>query len=128
MNYKKLLGKEIFLLPSGNAVERGKGGAINQIASAKVIKVARVFVTVEIKEGDFKYERKLRVNTHNPEMLIIDNFNGGYKAFESHERVEEYKLAVKTKSQLIDNLHTLSDSDLCKIAKALGWDNDALQS
>lgn len=122
MDYRKLVGKEIYLIPTGNMISRNNGGALSQVKKARVKKKSRVFVTLSVEQKDSSScDQKLRVNEYKPENLILDGFNGGYQVFECKARLDEHIRAVKTRSKLISSMQSLTDKELCTIANAMGW-------
>lgn len=122
MNYKALVGKTVYLIPTGNMIERGNGGALNQIKEARVTKKSRVFVTLEVKHSDtFQQEKKCRINEIKPDLVTIDDFNGGYQVFVNKAELDKHVKANRARGKLVSCLHDLSDNELCKIADALEW-------
>lgn len=91
MNLKELVGKEVFLRPTGNfARYHGEG-----IILDKVVNVARVFITLE-NEG------KLRIGLEQGGYvpLIKDDANGGYDLFDSKDSIKKETQRGKIRSQL----------------------------
>ncbi len=122
MKYEDHIDQTIFLIPSGNCIDRSKGSELDQIKTATILKKTRVFVFLAIHEASGRaIEKKLRINNINPNSLIVEGYNGGYKVFASREEIQHYRKAGKAREKLIGELHSLENSELCKIADALEW-------
>jgi len=78
---KELEGKEVYLRPTGNNARRHDK---NKTIKAKVIKVARVFITIVI--DNHYHEQKLRINGKS----INNDHNGGYVVYESEKELSDY--------------------------------------
>lgn len=78
MNYKE--GSVIYLLPTGNNVRRDVHE--QEIKSATILKVARVFITLLIGKRELKFR-------HNG-IYLDGGFNSGYIAFGSQKDVDDY--------------------------------------
>lgn len=92
---KELIGKTVYLLPTGNNVRRN---GVNNIIEAKVRKVAKVFITMVGQHSSWASEYKLRFNKENNS--LDSDYNSGYILFESMQEVDDFKL----KGILTDNI------------------------
>jgi hypothetical protein len=102
---KELTGKTIYLRPTGN-LARGKG---NDIYTAKVDKVARVFITITL-EGQSNSD-KLRFNDRDNRLDA--GWNSGYVFFTSKEEVKD-KVRVENVAKAIANQYQYQ-RDYCRL-------------
>jgi hypothetical protein len=116
---KKLEGKEIYLLPTGNYARNNK-----ELKRSKLIKVAKVFATI----AEYAREEKYRICSWvtNGIVSIESGHNSGYTVFESLERYESHKKLNETKKMIDkffsgygDNLGELKESDIYMIASII---------
>jgi len=123
MEYKKLVGKKVHLIPRGNLINRRDGTEFDQATSATISKATSIFVEfTSDSDASRLSSKKLRINKARPEILSLDGLNGGYLVFESEEAINTYIKGGKARKRLMDEIYTISDTDLCKIADALKWE------
>ncbi len=114
---KDLEGKEVFLRPTGN---NRRPSNQKEIIIAKIIKVARVYVT--FIRGDFHIEHKGRING----LHIDTGCNSGYQVFHDKHALDDL-LFIESTARKIANLfpycqhyEKLDRDTITKVASLLG--------
>lgn len=116
MIMKKLEGKTVYLRPTGNNARYHS----DKILTAKIIKVARVFVTF-VFDG-YRNEEKYRFDGNE----LHNDHNGGYVVYKSMKDVEDYYAKVDLSSKISDKFRYQRDYEkidilsLRKVAELLG--------
>ena len=105
MNLKDFEGKDVWLWPTGNHSRRygsSRNKPVKEMCrQAKIVKVARVNVTVLFEDG---FEKKLRISGFNKTHLA-DGDNAGYCVFESEQAVDDHQEMLNLASQLNSKLN-----------------------
>ena len=105
---KHLVGKTVYLWPTGNNVSRSRGAKIaDQIKTAEVVKVARVNLTIKINGRDWSYRYSAE------RMTISGDCNSGYMVYESMQDLNDYQEVCRL-SDIISRKIRYS-SDLIKL-------------
>jgi hypothetical protein len=113
---KELLGKTVYLRGTGNNTR-----ARHTPLEAKVIKVAKIYATIE--HGT--QSEKLRYVHRRGVWELVGNCNNGYEVYETaqhfHDRIEAAKLAnvISEKVRYPVNLYEMDVNKLRQIAELL---------
>jgi hypothetical protein len=117
---KSLVNTIVHLVPTGNNVRRGKenGGAFNQVTTAKVIKVAKINITLLLDGA--RFESKHRIHDCQPNR-VIDGCNSGYEVYLSAQDVSDEQHRLIVKRNLSQHGFELTASQAKEISKIMGW-------
>ncbi len=113
---KDLVGKEVFLRPTGN---NGYSGNKNKIISAKIVKVARVYATFIKNSG---IECKGLVNG----LHLDTGHNSGYQVFPDKKAIDDMLFIESTARKIFNKFQYPSDYEkldretITKVASMLG--------
>jgi hypothetical protein len=122
---KELVGKTVYLTPSGNLYYRSRK---NEIITAIVKKVARVNITLHFISGSWEHDEVLKYADQCSQNYLSAGDNSGYNLFFSKEEIEEKEYSEKLASKIANKYHYASDyqnvplSILINIATLLGID------
>ncbi len=114
---KDLEGKEVFLRPAGN---NRRPRNPKEIIIAKIIKVARVYVT--FIRGDFNIEDKGRING----LHIDTGHNSGYHVFPDKQALDDLLFIESTARKIANSFQyaqhyeKLDRETITKVASLLG--------
>lgn len=115
---KDLVGKEVFLRPTGNNIRPGNP---KEIIPAKIIKMARVYATF-IKIGAFNIEHKGLVNG----LHLDTGHNSGYQVFPDKKAIDDMFFIESTARKIFNKFRYKSDYEkldrdtITKVASLLG--------
>lgn len=119
---KHLIGKQVWLMPTGN---NGRYG--NKLVKVEVVKVGRVNVTF-VRDG-WNREEMYRLDDRKYEgcFQLSNEHNGGWVVFESLEDFEAYKEILNLRHTIArhirdEGLYSLTVESLRVINKLLGLD------
>ena len=113
---KDLVGKEVFLRPTGNNVDRRNK---NKIISAKIVKVARVYATFIKNSG---IECKGLVNG----LHLDTGHNSGYQVFQDKKAIDDMFFIESTARKIANSFQyaqhyeKLDIDTITKVALLLG--------
>lgn len=96
MTLKDMEGKNIYLIPTGNNINRGRESG-KKIIKAKLIKVARVFATFEINNlgvEKYRYKDNILKNDWN-------DWNGGYGVYQSEQDALDHLKSIRLFNKMI---------------------------
>lgn len=119
---KHLIGNKIYLLPTMNYRKLGVP-EIEQIKTAIVIKVGKLFVTIS---NNNKREEKLRFSIERNPRYLDAGYNSGYIYFESKTEIDEWIESHEISNRISSKFRYSSDYQdvdikiLRKIAELLG--------
>ena len=117
---KHLEGKTVFLRPTGNLERRGTG----QILEAKLVKVARVNVTIRFGNGRIEKLRFIGKDS----MELDNGNNGGYAVYPDRETIIDMLFIKKAACKIHaaycyrHNYQALDRDTIIKVAELLGVD------
>ena len=117
LTMKDLEGKEVFLRPTGN---NRRPRNPKEIIIAKIIKVARVYVT--FIRGDFHIEDKGRING----LHIDTGYNSGYQVFHNKQALDDLLFIESTARKIVNKFQYACDYEkldretITKVANLLG--------
>ena len=123
---KKLEGQQVYLIPTGNNVRRYKKVGHTM---GKVVKVARVFVTLKISGTECKF-RINSINKGSERVQLEDEGNSGFILVKSLQEVMDYyeqkKLAriICNACQYISKLERLNVNKLREISEIMGLNKE----
>ena len=100
LTMKDLEGKKVFLRPTG--INRRSSNP-KEIIIAKIIKVARVYVT--FIRGGFLIEDKGRING----LHIDTGYNSGYQVFPDKQEIDDLFFVENTARKIVNSFQYASD-------------------
>ena len=118
---KDLEGKDVFLRPTGN---NRRPSNQKEIIAAKIIKVARVYVT--FIRGDLRIEDKGRING----LHIDTGHNSGYQVFPDRQAADDLILIESTAKKIVNKFQYARDYEkldietIKNVAQLLGVDTE----
>ena len=119
---KKLVGKNIYLIPTGNNTRRGvRNSPIKAVILERVAKVNLSFTRID---GRCQRTHRFQETRGNVEMRDKDG-NSGYKIFASQEDADNYLKTLALRSQVhralrMFDLSSLTHKQLLSLIETLG--------
>ena len=109
---KELIGKRVWLVPTGNNIQRNGTTPFEQVKEAEIIKMART--KGSLKLIDSSYSRDFSISEYS-KSSIKQGFNAGYDTYASLDDVKKTQKATDVRTYLCKEFNSISDEDLLEI-------------